>query len=278
MTTTSKVEHLAPSELGTKEYWDEAYTRELANHSTSSGSADPDEGTIWFSDADAEEKIIDFLDDLAEDGVLIKSNSDPSATVIDATAPPNPSTILDLGTGNGHMLFALRDAGWTGRMVGVDYSAASVELAKQIAASRSSISPETGHIAFHEWNILTSAAGSWLPADSSGLNGDGDGGAGFDVLLDKGTFDAISLSPALDSAGRRVCESYSEKVAPLVKKGGLFVLTSCNWTEEELRRWFEGAGEEGRLEFVFRDRVRYPSFSFGGKSGQKVVSVCFERR
>lgn len=89
--------------------------------------------------------------------------------------------------------------------------------------------------------------------------------AGWDVVLDKGTFDAVSLSaetllldPAADdttsaspssSAGppspRRVNEAYGSRILPLVREGGLFLVTSCNWTEAELRSWFEdGASQE----------------------------------
>lgn len=93
----------------------------------------------------------------------------------------------------------------------------------------------------------------------------------FDVVLDKGTFDAVSLSDKMDGHGRRVCEGYREKVEGLVKNGGLLLVTSCNWTEQELREWFEG----GELNFM--DRIEYPTFRFGGSAGQSVSSVCFQR-
>merc|ERR1712000_575029 len=48
----SKPNHLEPSQLGTKEYWDNLYITELSNH-----ALDPtDEGTIWFDDSAAEDK------------------------------------------------------------------------------------------------------------------------------------------------------------------------------------------------------------------------------
>ena len=58
--------HLDPSELGTKAYWDAAYTTERKNYKSSSN----DEGTIWFDDAGAEERMIKYLDDLAQQGDL----------------------------------------------------------------------------------------------------------------------------------------------------------------------------------------------------------------
>ncbi|KAK3076686.1 hypothetical protein LTS18_012338, partial [Coniosporium uncinatum] len=248
--------------------WDTLYAREISNHSA---SAD-DEGTIWFSDADAEEKILDYLEQLSDEGELCKFSSDDG---------PVQTSFLDLGTGNGHMLFALREAGWMGRMVGVDYSSASVDLARRVKQQRAKESrvkesegEEDGEgeavsyegIEFVTWDVLKEAPGEWLE--------DGKGrGKGFDVVLDKGTFDAISLSSEVDGQGRRICEGYRERLEPLVRSRGLFLVTSCNWTGDELENWFETP--DGSLHV--KDHVRYPSFTFGGKSGQKVATVCFEK-
>ncbi|KAJ4361778.1 Protein-lysine N-methyltransferase efm4 [Neocucurbitaria cava] len=249
--------HLDPSELGQKSYWDAAYTTERSNFAANAA----DEGTIWFSDAGAEERMLLFLEDLADEG---------------ETHNKSETSFLDLGTGNGHLLFALREEGWMGSMVGVDYSAQSVQLASAIRdtkakeeASDDQTSDETSSttahfddIAFYEWDILTQ------PPDATWLV---NSGSGFDVVLDKGTFDAICLSQDTDAQGRRICEAYREKVEPLVKKGGRFLITSCNWTEEELRGWFGGG------ELVFEGKVKYPSFTFGGKTGSSVVTLCFKR-
>ena len=65
---TTAPEHLNTSELGTKSYWDAAYTTELNNFS----SNPDDEGTIWFSDAGAEERMLSFLENLSDEGELHK--------------------------------------------------------------------------------------------------------------------------------------------------------------------------------------------------------------
>lgn len=243
--------HLDPSSLGTKSYWDTAYTRELTNFADTG----TDEGTIWFSDADAEDRVLGFLEDLEDEGELRKEDDDE-----DTTEEKRATRFLDLGTGNGHLLFSLREAGWCGDMVGVDYSPQSVELARQI---RDSKGEEYADIKMHEFDILSSTENppEWL-------------GEGFDVVLDKGTFDAICLSEETDAQGRRICEGYRERVERLVRSGGRFLVTSCNWTGEELRGWF-GAEEGGELRF--EREVKYPSFRFGGKEGQKVASVCFRK-
>jgi SAM-dependent methyltransferase len=152
---------------------------------------------------------------------------------------------------------------WTGKMLGVDYSEKSVEFANRIAADKGLGNSE---IDFIHFDILTSSPSSILTSAQS---------SGWDVVLDKGTFDAISLSQEVDVRGRRICEGYREKVVGLMRIGGLFLVTSCNWTPEELRKWFEGEGEGGRLCVV--GEIAYRSFRFGGEVGQTIGSVCFRR-
>lgn len=246
--------HLDPSELGTRAYWDAAYSTERTNFAT---NAD-DEGTIWFSDAGAEERMLSFLENLADEDVLLKEAEGEVANGEEDAAFTEPTRFLDLGTGNGHLLFALREDGWEGEMVGVDYAAQSVSLAKEIRAAKGE---EYADIGFYEFDILGQAPGEWL-------------GEGFDVVLDKGTFDAICLSQETDAQGRRISEGYREKVEKLVKKGARFLITSCNWTAEELRGWFEVEGGE----LVFEGQAQYPSFTFGGKTGSSVCTLCFKRR
>lgn len=170
------------------------------------------------------------------------------------------------------MLFLLREeGGFEGRMVGVDYSAGSVEFCRRVAASRGvgvgvDEGEGAGNIEFSHWDILHSPPpASWTQP-------------GFDVVLDKGTFDAVSLSGETDELGRRACEGYRERVEKLVRKGGVVVVTSCNWTEEELVGWFEVGGGEGEGGLEWCGRVEYPVFRFGGRQGQSVQSVIFRRK
>ncbi|KAI1808742.1 S-adenosyl-L-methionine-dependent methyltransferase [Daldinia bambusicola] len=278
----SKPTHLEPSELGTKEYWDNLYAAEISNHAHNPA----DTGTVWFDDSDAEAKLIDFLSDSAQ-----QQEEDQQQLLSEET-----TSFLDLGTGNGSLLFGLRDAGWRGRMLGVDYSRRSVEFARRIAESRSrdhnpgpdadtttttattTESSSENPVEFLEHDILRTPPSALLASVHQPLS--------WDVVLDKGTFDAISLSSETDpSTGRRVSESYRARVAPLVRDGGLFLVTSCNWTEEELRSWFEGPRKDGEEEdeeakgwrFDLIGRVEYPSFSFGGVKGQTISSLCFRK-
>ncbi|KAF9690899.1 hypothetical protein EKO04_011190 [Ascochyta lentis] len=243
-TVMSNLEHLNTSELGTKSYWDAAYTTERQNFS----SNPDDEGTIWFSDAGAEERMLAFLENLSDAGQLRK----------DASSDDTPTRFLDLGTGNGHLLFALREEEWEGQMVGVDYAPQSVRLANEI---RDSKGEGYGDIQFHEWDLLGEEPGAWVAG-------------GFDVVLDKGTFDAICLAQETDAQGRRLCEGYREKVEKLITKGGRFLITSCNWTEDEVKGWFDVEGGE----LVYESKAKYPSFTFGGKTGTSVCTLCFRRK
>ena len=60
-------------------------------------------------------------------------------------------------------------------------------------------------------------------------------GRTFDVCIDKGTYDAISLDP---SGAREKRMGYIKSVTSLLSDDGVFVITSCNWTEEELTSHF----------------------------------------
>jgi SAM-dependent methyltransferase len=124
--------------------------------------------------------------------------------------------------GNGHLLFELlenQDEGFPagiGALVGIDYSPASVRLSAKIAHER-------GVQERVKFDVVDVLENTW-----TGIPG------GFDIVVDKGTFDAICLSAELRADGRRPEECYPECVARLMKSGALLVVTSCNWTEEEL--------------------------------------------
>lgn len=259
-------------------------------------------------------------------------------------------TILDLGTGNGSMLALLRDkGGFRGHMVGVDYSSQSVQLARELQRRKifscsdhsddegreggdeswsnpdadslpklgedESSAVSTPDIRFEVWDILATGPAftedelqrdptkirlDWFPYERGG----------FDIVMDKGTFDAVSLSDeglpdeqkgssgnvgeeervkqdrkGIASHHRRICETYPSIAMKLVREGGFLVVTSCNWTEDEVIRWFTGTDTvNGSDKSNTKDslyvwgRVEYPRFQFGGQEGQGVCTVCFRRK
>ncbi|CEL02795.1 hypothetical protein ASPCAL03958 [Aspergillus calidoustus] len=283
------------------------------DESEDSYNADSDPGTSWFSEHNAPQKVLSFL--TRDKFPLAPCNTLPATLQgrrkagrpLSATEKDAQPSILDLGTGNGSMLALLRKrGGFRGTMVGVDYSEKSVELARELQRSRrheaylsgsddeeeeyhgsadegegvgdnpadADAEEEWEEIRFEEWDILNSGDDlaseklDWFPY----------GKGGFDIVLDKGTFDAVSLM-----VEKSECERYPGIAADLVRKGGFIVVTSCNWTEEELVRWFTaptatGAGDsEKAAKLVVWGRVQYPRFRFGGQEGQGVCTVCFQR-
>ena len=151
------------------------------------------------------------------------------------------------------MLFALLEEGFRGKILGVDYSAQSIELARRIAMERQF----QDEVAFKIWDVL----------NDRDKDGDGQDIGQWNVVLDKGTFDAVSLSgiPNIE-------EQYVQNVKRLVAQGGILLVTSCNWTEAELKKWFLNNDD-----LEYHGRVAYPSFKFGGATGQSISSICFRR-
>ena len=231
---------------------------------------DEDEGssTNWFSEHDASGKIITFLQSL--------TSSTPSPHVDSVTEEHVPrnrcslghTSFLDLGTGNGHLLLQLRErGGFNGRMLGLDYSHESIALARSALDRRRQAAEQRpsprrrrrrrkdvtyDDITFDqcdlldEQNVLQRRQQQQRLGTSNANDDDDDDhdqdDQTFDVLLDKGTFDAISLSADRDELGRRVCENYAAVLLPwMTKDGGILIVTSCNWTEHELIAWFTEA-------------------------------------
>ncbi|KAI0719274.1 S-adenosyl-L-methionine-dependent methyltransferase [Cerioporus squamosus] len=250
---------LQPSKLGTKQHWDDVYSSELANFEEIG-----DEGEVWFGE-DSVEKMVDWALE---------------------NVPTNPSPfILEVGAGNGNLLFALCEAGYAPeRMCGVDYSADAIKLAESIAKTKSTAQPaededddEGTARVLQGADKIAFAVCDFLMEDVRPLEcmaaelGDGSV-ALWDLVLDKGTFDAIALAEK-DDDGRAPVDRYPARIRRVVKPGGFFLITSCNFTEDELKSKF--ANEETGLEY--HSRVPWPTFSFGGKSGNVYSTVAFRK-
>ena len=129
--------------------------------------------------------------------------------------PPNKdASILEVGSGNGTLLFGLLEAGYDAMTLhGIDYSAGAVTLSKRIAETRGGSA-----ISFSECDFLN---------DDPAVRED-KAQAGridiWDLLLDKGTYDAIALGEK-DEEGRSPVFRYPTRVARLLKPGGLFLIT-----------------------------------------------------
>lgn len=129
--------------------------------------------------------------------------------------PPstNPS-VLEIGSGNGTLLFRLLDAGYDpARISGIDYSPGAVALSTQIAQTRGG-----SMISFGECDFLKDDPP--IPQNlrlASRIDV-------WDLILDKGTYDAIALGQK-DDQGRSPSIHYPSRAARLLKPGGYFLIT-----------------------------------------------------
>ncbi|KAI8348647.1 S-adenosyl-L-methionine-dependent methyltransferase [Blakeslea trispora] len=193
-----------------------------------------DIGEVWFGE-ESVERMVEWCTENIQD-------------------PEN--RMVDLGCGNGHLLLELSAEGYKS-LHGIDYSESAITLAKAIAQQRELDWIQydaVDFISYPEW---------FLPGDP------------YDVALDKGTYDAISLHPDQTQAKKEGVagprEKYVASVHRMIKPTtGLFLITSCNWTKEELIENFKECKN-----FEYHSHVKYPVFEFGGQSGSKICTVAF---
>ncbi|KAK6994757.1 protein-lysine N-methyltransferase mettl10 [Biomphalaria glabrata] len=212
------------SALGTQEYWDEAYSRELKNYNEVG-----DVGEIWFGE-EAQDRMVNWL---------VKSGRSLS------------DHILDIGCGNGMLLLALREEGFS-NLTGIDYSESAIQLSRSIAEKHGSTD-----IIFQVSSILNPDEIATLTKKHL-----------YDVCLDKGTYDAISLRDVSQPDDNKI---YCQNIKTLLNKDGILIITSCNWTREQLELQF-------RHEFELVHELPAPKFTFGGKTGQTVTTLILRRR
>ncbi|XP_058507532.1 EEF1A lysine methyltransferase 2 [Solea solea] len=207
-----------PSKLGTKQYWEDTYQKELETFKDIG-----DVGEIWFGE-ESMTRVLRWMDKVKI---------------------PEKASILDIGTGNGAFLVELARHGYK-NLMGIDYSPASVELARNVLQAEG-----LTDVTVKEMDFL----------NCHGELKD------FDVCIDKGTFDAISLNPDKAEECKRL---YIQALKDALKDQGIFAITSCNWTKEQLlNRFSEG--------FQFVQELPTPSFQFGGKMGNSVSALIFKR-
>ncbi|EPY50563.1 methyltransferase [Schizosaccharomyces cryophilus OY26] len=226
---------LPESRLGTKAHWDSMYELEVSNFKEFQ-----DEGEIWFGE-ESEERIVQWIEDYV-------SNEQ-------RTSAGGAFRVLDLGTGNGHLILRIAEEADSLLpqpcvLLGVDYSEKGVELAKKLAEAHGF----QERVGFEQYDIIKDLRfcdGTW------------------DLILDKGTFDAISLSTETLN-GSPLNQVYVDRIHEMLSPKGLFLITSCNWTLEELSERFVKKG------FRIHSTVPVPVFEFQGRKGSSTTVVAFE--
>ncbi|XP_074600652.1 EEF1A lysine methyltransferase 2 [Brevipalpus obovatus] len=160
--------------------------------------------------------------------------------------------ILDIGCGNGHMLVDLAKQGNFSKLIGIDYAPSSIELARKVFENESILNKK-----------LELFVVDFLRSNSVDKK--------VDIIIDKGTFDAICLNPEInieDSRGK-----YIKSLVSLLNQDGIFLIASCNWTREELLKIFEHSGP-----FQLHDSIDTPCIQFGGKKGNNVTCLIFKSK
>nr|CAD7408503.1 unnamed protein product [Timema poppensis] len=160
--------------------------------------------------------------------------------------------IIDLGCGNGMQLIELSREGFT-NLTGVDYSETAIILAKAVADAQ-----QNATVKYEVCDILAEDSENIYPLMPSC----------YAVVLDKGTYDAISLHPE-NAKEKRV--KYVERVGRLLKQQGLLIITSCNWTEVEIISHFCSKFERFHI-------IPTPTFQFGGKTGSLITSIVLRKK
>lgn len=166
--------------------------------------------------------------------------------------PPKPLRILECGCGNGTLLLSFLTSKPASslasssssptpldpqllHLTGIDYSPLSLVLAQEVEDTRREAIID--EIDEEEGEVINDVTTDWRAADLLRHNFEGEV---WDLVMDKGTFDALCLSDEVveEEGGRLPSRVYPEKVSKLVKEGGFFLITSCNFTEEEIKaRW-----------------------------------------
>lgn len=223
-------------------YWDNHYREELENYVQNG-----DEGEIWFG-IRLTRRIVDWL------LLRIKDQED--------------FALLDIGCGNAALLCmlvermreeALPQSEGHIKLVGVDYSKESIALAKRVVDDRNLLDK----ITLHQADILNPSCAGYLRIR-------------YQYLVDKGTLDAICLLNS-DTAEKLLQTkiSYLESIYSLAEEGSVFLLASCNNTEDELLSLFDIRCRYQRHAKLI-DKIETPKITYGGKEGSQVSCIIIK--
>ena len=188
--------------------WDSVYQEELANFEDIG-----DEGEIWY--VIPKDSIIPPTQPF---NFLYRFGAETVEKMVEWSLenipPSSNASILEIGSGNGTLLFGLLDAGYDPeKLSGIDYSPGALALSTKIAQTRGG-----SMINFSECDFLKDDPP--IPENSRLANRIDI----WDLILDKGTYDAIALGQK-DDQGCSPAINYPGQVARLLKPGGHCLIT-----------------------------------------------------
>lgn len=233
---TSQEEFESP--LGKKEYWDKFYSQEIDQFKNNSDLI----GEVWFGE-NVQDKIVKFIISQSEN----RKNKSPEEI-----------KILDIGCGNAALLIELYESGFK-KLYGMDYSEKSIELAKNILKNKFEDEEEGEGKLFQ--NIVLFQEDINYPQREH---------KDFDLIHDKGTFDAFMLLK--DNSEK----SYIQFIDQKSKSGcsdkdqTILIITSCNHSRKELELFFHNS----KMKII--GDIPHKTFSFGGQVGQTVTTLIFK--
>ncbi|XP_038984569.1 EEF1A lysine methyltransferase 2-like [Phoenix dactylifera] len=247
------------SVLGSQGYWDAAYGEDLANFHEHGHV-----GETCFG-VEVMEVLVTWTKNLCASmcpGPNMADDKSCKSESSDSHRELSSWSVLDIGTGNGLLLQELAKQGFTD-LTGIDYSEGAIELARNIAL-------RGGFSSIHF--MVDDVLETKLERK-------------FQLLMDKGTLDAIGLHP--DGPIKRIM--YWESVSNLVAPGGILVITSSNSTKDELLQEVDNFNqrrlgaqdidqEKHSKPAVFRylDHVQtYPNMVYGGAEGSRMATIAF---
>ncbi|KAG0459683.1 hypothetical protein HPP92_022811 [Vanilla planifolia] len=155
-----------PSMLGLQSYWEASYAEDLANFHEH-GHA----GEVWFG-AEVMDTVVTWTKNLCLNQARVAIDGHSKFAMEYTSNDLSGWNVLDIGTGNGLLLQELFKQGFSD-LTGTDYSEGAIELARNLAA-RNGFS----HIKFLIDDVLETKLENK-----------------FQLVMDKGTLDAIGLHP-----------------------------------------------------------------------------------
>jgi len=228
--SSSSEEENFESDLGNKDHWDTTYDEEISQFLNNRDEI----GYVWYG-KQVQNKTVQY----------IKNNF-----------TNKDIKILDIGCGNGALLFELINIGFS-NLKGMDYSEKSIELACNIKNYKIS----QGEKLCEKIEFYTEDINEPLIENKEYL---------YDLILDKGTFDAYMLNK--DNSYL----NYSKYIKTKMNDKSILIISSCNHLKKDLLEYFTNSENNQNFGFELVEEIPHKSFNFGGSIGQSVTTLVFK--